>query len=179
MTPDRDAVSGHVERLVALADVVKASDEDLAWLYPDDTLDVAAERWLAAGASVVVVTRGRDGSLAWARSGPIETHPPPTIDVVDTVGAGDAYMSGLIVALHREGLLDVWARTRLRDIEASHGAALDRPRVQVRGNRGRSRRGGTTLARRAARLIPEAARAGSSGRSLNECPRLGTHDAAT
>jgi fructokinase len=119
MTPDRDAVRTSIERLVALADVVKASDEDLAWLYPDDTLDGAAERWLAAGASVVVVTRGRAGSLAWARSGRIEAHPPPTVDVVDTVGAGDAYMSGLIVALHREGLLDVSARARLRDVESA------------------------------------------------------------
>jgi fructokinase len=118
MTPDRGVVMSHVERLVALADVVKASDEDLAWLYPDDTLDVAAERWLKAGASVVVVTRGRAGSLAWARSGRIEVAPPPAVDVVDTVGAGDAYMSGLIVALHREGLLDVAAREQLRDIDA-------------------------------------------------------------
>ena len=119
MTPDRDAVTSRVERLVALADVVKASDEDLAWLYPDDTLDVAAERWLAAGASLVIVTRGRDGSLAWARSGRIEADPRPSVNVVDTVGAGDAYMSGLIVALHREGLLDVAARTRLCDIDAT------------------------------------------------------------
>ena len=119
MTPDRDVVTNHLERLVALADVVKASDEDLAWLYPDDTLDVAAERWLAAGPSLVVVTRGRDGSLAWARSGRIEVAPPASVDVVDSVGAGDAYMSGLIVALHREGLLDVTARPRLRDIEAA------------------------------------------------------------
>jgi fructokinase len=117
MTPDRVEVTGSVERLVALADVVKASDEDLAWLYPDDTLDGVAERWLEAGVSVVVVTRGRAGSLAWARSGRIEANPPPAVDVVDTVGAGDAYMSGLIVALHREGLLDVSARPHLRDIE--------------------------------------------------------------
>lgn len=119
MTPDRDVVTSHVERLVALADVVKASDEDLAWLYPGDPLDVAAERWLDAGASVVIVTRGREGSLAWARSGRIEVATPPPVDVVDTVGAGDAYMSGLIVALHREGLLDVTARERLREIDAA------------------------------------------------------------
>src|SRR5687767_6207840 len=82
MTPDRDAVTSHVERLVALADVVKASDEDIEWLYPDDTLDVAAERWLAAGAALVVVTRGSEGSLAWARSGRIEVAPPASVDVV-------------------------------------------------------------------------------------------------
>ena len=118
---------------MALADVVKASDEDLAWLYPDDTLDVAAERWLAAGASVVVVTRGATARSPGPARGASRRHPPPTIDVVDTVGAGDAYMSGLIVALHREGLLDVSARTRLRDIDASTVRRVDRPRVQVRG----------------------------------------------
>jgi fructokinase len=116
MTPDRSAVADRVERMVRLADVVKASDEDLAWLHPDDTLDAVAESWLAAGASLVVITRGHDGSIAWARSGRIETALPP-VDVVDTVGAGDAYMSGLILALHLEGLLDAGDRDRLRQID--------------------------------------------------------------
>ena len=116
MTPDRAAVAERVERMVKLSDVVKASDEDLAWLHPDDSLDAVAESWLAAGASLVVVTRGRDGSIAWARTGRIETALPP-VDVVDTVGAGDAFMSGLILALHLEGLLDAGDRDRLRQID--------------------------------------------------------------
>ena len=116
MTPDRSAVADRVERMVRLADVVKASDEDLAWLYPEDSLDAVAENWLAAGASLVVVTRGRAGSIAWARSGRSETALTP-VDVVDTVGAGDAYMSGLILALHLEGLLDAGDRDRLRQVD--------------------------------------------------------------
>lgn len=116
MTPDREAVAERVEQMVKLADVVKASDEDLAWLHPGDALDAVAESWLAAGASLVVVTRGRDGSIAWARTGRIETALAP-VEVVDTVGAGDAFMAGLILALHLEGLLDAGDRDRLRQID--------------------------------------------------------------
>ncbi len=117
MIPDRVAALSRIEGLVALADVVKASDEDLAWLYPDESLDAVAERSLAAGASLVVVTRGGDGSVAWARSGRVDV-PLTPVDVVDSVGAGDAYMSGLIVALHLEGFLDARDRDRLRQVDA-------------------------------------------------------------
>ena len=117
MIPDRAAATSRIEGLVVLADVVKASDEDLAWLYPGESLDAVAERWLASGASLVVVTRGGDGSVAWARSGRVDV-PLSPVDVVDSVGAGDAYMSGLIVALHLEGLLDANDRDRLRQIDA-------------------------------------------------------------
>ncbi len=117
MTPDRAAAMAHIEGLVVLADVVKASDEDLAWLYPVESLDAVAERWLGAGASLVVVTHGGDGSVAWARSGRVDV-PLTPVDVVDSVGAGDAYMSGLIVALHLEGLLDAKDRDRLRQVDA-------------------------------------------------------------
>ena len=117
MAPDRAAATARIDGLVALADVVKASDEDLAWLYPDQSLDAVAEHWLASGASLVVITRGEDGSVAWARSGRVEA-PLSPVDVVDSVGAGDAYMSGLILALHLEGLLDANDRDRLRQVDA-------------------------------------------------------------
>jgi fructokinase len=117
MTPDRAAAAARIEELVVLADVVKASDEDLAWLYPGESLDAVAEQWLASGASLVVVTQGGDGSVAWSRSGRVDV-PLSRVDVIDSVGAGDAYMSGLIVALHLEGLLDAHDRDRLRKIDA-------------------------------------------------------------
>lgn len=117
MIPDRAASTAKIEALVVLADVVKASDEDLAWLYPGESLDAVAEHWLESGASLVVVTRGGDGSVAWARSGRVDV-PLSPVDVIDSVGAGDAYMSGLIVALHLEGLLDANDRDRLRQVDA-------------------------------------------------------------
>ena len=52
-----------IERLVSLSDVVKASDEDLRWLYPDSSDERVARRWLDAGAALVVVTRGKPGRV--------------------------------------------------------------------------------------------------------------------
>jgi fructokinase len=87
-----------VEDLVALAQVVKMSDEDAAWLYPGRSLDQIARDYTAAGVALVAFTRGGDGALL--RSGGATTelaaHP---VTVVDTIGAGDAFMSGLLYAI--------------------------------------------------------------------------------
>jgi fructokinase len=93
-----------VERVVALADLVKVSDEDLAWLAPgEDPVDVAT-RWQAAGPGIVVVTLGGGGAVAVTGTGRVEVR-APQVDVVDTVGAGDSFMSGLIDYLAGAGLL--------------------------------------------------------------------------
>ena len=116
LLPDHEDVARRIERLVSLADVVKASDEDLAWLSSDEPGERVAERWLDAGPAIVVITRGADGSTAFARSGRLDVPAPPTT-VVDTVGAGDSYMSGLIAGLEREGLLAVEHRDDLGAID--------------------------------------------------------------
>ncbi|MFF9342758.1 MULTISPECIES: carbohydrate kinase [unclassified Streptomyces] len=87
-----------VERCVALADVVKASDEDLAWLYPGEPPEAVAARWLALGPAVVLVTRGGDGALAVTREHTVAAG-APAVAVVDTVGAGDSFMSAVLDAL--------------------------------------------------------------------------------
>jgi fructokinase len=113
-----DVARPRVERIVALADVVKASDEDLAWLYPDaDTATVMTD-WLARGAALVVVTRGSDGADALAASGPVRV-PAPATEIVDTIGAGDSFMSGLLAALSDRGLLGAGRREALRALPAS------------------------------------------------------------
>ena len=86
------------EKFVALADVVKASDEDLAWLYPQDSPRDAARRWLGLGPALVAVTSGSRGAWAVTASGEAEASVPP-VTVVDTVGAGDSFMSALLVSL--------------------------------------------------------------------------------
>lgn len=105
-----------VERCVALSDVVKASDEDLEWLYPGQEPGRVAERWLASGPAVVLVTRGGEGALAVLPDGGV-TVPAPPVEVADTVGAGDAFMSGTLHALAAHGLLGADSRERLRSMD--------------------------------------------------------------
>lgn len=95
-----------VERVVALADVVKVSSEDLDWLYPGEQPVAAAARWATAGPALVVVTLGGDGAVAVRAGGEQVRRPSPPVTVVDTVGAGDAFSSGLLGALAERGALD-------------------------------------------------------------------------
>ncbi|MFI6727111.1 carbohydrate kinase [Streptomyces sp. R-74717] len=113
---EHDAAVRKVECCVALSDVVKASDEDLQWLYPGQEPERVAERWLATGPAVVLVTRGSDGALAVTPDGQVTVDALPA-DVVDTVGAGDAFMSGTLHALASHGLLGADGRERLRALE--------------------------------------------------------------
>lgn len=107
-----------VEALVDTSDVVKVSDEDLAWLAPgEDPLDVARE-WLARGPAVVVVTFGGQGATAVTRSGGTVQVEAPTVTVGDTVGAGDSFMGGLIDGLWAEGLLGAPQREALYSVPA-------------------------------------------------------------
>jgi fructokinase len=105
-----------VERIVALSDLVKVSDEDLAWLAPgEDPLDVAGE-WAARGPAVVVVTLGREGAVGLCAAGRVRV-PAPATTLVDTVGAGDSFMSGLLDHLAGADLLGADRAGRLRRID--------------------------------------------------------------
>lgn len=104
--PDRDAYRAAVTRLAAAADVVKASDEDLGWLYPELTPPAAARTLLAHGPRLVVVTLGVDGALAVtdpAADGDVVRVPAPAVRVADTVGAGDAFQAALLDAVAADG----------------------------------------------------------------------------
>ncbi|MEV0142329.1 carbohydrate kinase family protein [Streptomyces globisporus] len=113
---ERGRAVDRVERCVELSDVVKASDEDLRWLHPGEEPERIAERWLAAGPALVLVTRGGAGAFALFPGGRI-TIGAPAVEVVDTVGAGDAFMSGALHALAAHGLLGPDARDRLHAVD--------------------------------------------------------------
>lgn len=106
-----------VESSIALADVVKLSDEDVEWLCPGEALDEVLSRWGELGPAVVVVTRGGAGAVVHvSRTGEQQALPAPSVDVVDTVGAGDSFMAGLVSGLLDAGMLGgTEARTRLHD----------------------------------------------------------------
>ncbi|MFJ6537440.1 carbohydrate kinase [Paenarthrobacter sp. NPDC091711] len=105
------------ERFVVLSDVVKASDEDLEWLYPGVDPVESARRWLSLGGeegpALVVVTRGSRGPWGVSRAGETQIS-APSVNVVDTVGAGDSFMAGLLSAIVDHGLDGAQNRSDLR-----------------------------------------------------------------
>jgi fructokinase len=92
-----------IERAVRLAHLVKASTDDIAWLYPDHRPDDVARHWLRLGATVVVITGSAAGADAFTGHGPAVHRPARDITVVDTVGAGDSFTAGLIGSLILRG----------------------------------------------------------------------------
>lgn len=101
-------VLDRIEELIALSHIVKASDEDIAWLYPGLSDDDVLSLWLESGVSLVVITKGAQGVIARTRHQEV-SRPTRATHVEDTIGAGDSFMAGLLVALHRRDLLGAGA----------------------------------------------------------------------
>ena len=112
-----------VERCVALSDLVKASDEDLAWLYPGVPMPEVAARWLALGPELVLVTKGGDGASGFSSGGTVDS-PAVRTAVVDTVGAGDSFMSATLDALAALDLIGAGARTGLAALDSTAVAGV-------------------------------------------------------
>jgi fructokinase len=98
LTPESE-YHERLRHVIAESSLVKASDADLAWLYPGLEYSQAAERILDEGVRVVVVTLGADG--AFGAHGDVRIRvPAPQVHVVDTIGAGDAFGAALLAWLH-------------------------------------------------------------------------------
>lgn len=108
-----------VEAMVALTDVVKASDEDLAGLYADRDEAAAVAHLLSLGPAVVVVTRGGDGAQWRSASASVEV-PAQVGPVVDTIGAGDTFGAAMLDALMARGCAGPGARQALEGLGADH-----------------------------------------------------------
>jgi fructokinase len=127
---DPAAARERVEQFVRATDVVKVSDEDLGWLAPGEDPAAVAAGWLALGPSVLVVTRGGAGATGLAAAGRVDVESPP-VQVVDTVGAGDAFTAGLLDALAAADLLGVERAEQLRAISTGSLAAALRHAARV------------------------------------------------
>lgn len=130
-------VRAKVEALVGLSDVVKASDEDIRWLYAGAPVAEVVRLWGRLGPAVTVVTHGRAGAVVALGTDAPVVLPAPAVAVVDTVGAGDSFMAGLLSGLLDTGLLGGReARERLRaavltDVTPAVGRALSCAAVTV------------------------------------------------
>jgi fructokinase len=108
VTPDRDSVTRLVEREASLAHVVKASEEDLEWLYPGRGIEDSLAALVKSGPRFCVATLGERGAVAILGEERIEIG-APRVEVVDTVGAGDSFMSALLGAMDRDHALGAGA----------------------------------------------------------------------
>ena len=120
---DRSTARALALRHAAQAHVVKASDEDLDYLYPDHTLEQAASALAALGPVLVVVTRGAEGAFALSHGVSVAV-PAPKTEVVDTVGAGDSFMGALLHRLDLDGRLGDSPRERLAGLTEADLEAL-------------------------------------------------------
>lgn len=102
---ERDAYVRRFERWAQTAHVIKLSAADAVWLYPGTPVDEVVQHVLALGADLVVVTLGPDGALGRTRGVHAEAA-APRVEIVDTVGAGDAFGAGLLACLREGGRLD-------------------------------------------------------------------------
>jgi fructokinase len=112
---DAQAARGRIDRLIERCDVVKASDEDMRWIDPNRSPEQIATTWLGLGPSIVAVTMGDQGAFALCAAGGVRAA-ALRVNVVDTVGAGDAFMTGLIDALWSLNLLGAERRRELAAI---------------------------------------------------------------
>jgi fructokinase len=115
LVKDKPAYLARMAEFADSADLIKMSDVDFAYLFGDEPYHQRAGTLLTLGASLVVVTRGNSGAIAWhAGAGQIEVA-APKVKVADTIGAGDSFQAALLFALHKQGRL---ARQQLKDIGA-------------------------------------------------------------
>jgi fructokinase len=128
---DPEAYRRRLARVIARSDLVKASEDDLAWLAPERAALEAARGLLDDGPAVVLVTRGAEGVVAVTADGDLAV-PAPEVTVVDTIGAGDAFGGGFLAWWRARGL----GRSELRDTdrvaEATRFAALVAARTCTR-----------------------------------------------
>lgn len=132
MAFDRAQALRRIDEAVEISTLIKASVEDLAWIHPGVRPADVAAGWLERGAQAVVVTHGADGADCYARSGRLRGSSAP-VDIVDTIGAGDAFMAALLDGLAQadavspDGLTRLLARTadmqQLLDDACAYAAA--------------------------------------------------------
>jgi fructokinase len=111
-----------LEMVMARSTIVKVSEEDLTWLFPGLDHERAADRIAAAGVPLVVVTLGAHGAFAIASGLRVRVR-APLVEVVDTIGAGDAFGAALLAWLHDHHALRPDLALQPHEVEAALGFA--------------------------------------------------------
>ncbi|KRF35233.1 PfkB family carbohydrate kinase [Nocardioides sp. Soil805] len=123
ITGTGEDVVARAEEMARLADVVKASDEDLEALWPGRTHREVADHLVGAGAGALVVTLGGAGVRWYGRDDDAEVA-APRVEVADTIGAGDTVTAAVVHALWDLGVVGPSARARLGALAADDWSAV-------------------------------------------------------
>ncbi len=118
---DRRAHLARLTRLIALADIVKISDEDVLWMTGKKDFKAAAKKWLASGAKVVAITRGGEGVEVFSKAHHVSLE-APRVAVADTVGAGDTFTAGFLAELSGAGVLNKKALAAISEAQLAAAA---------------------------------------------------------
>lgn len=103
---DADQYRARLDDMMSRADIVKVSDEDLNWIVSSPLpLKEKVEVVLKSGPSIVILTRGSDGATGFLKDGTEVNVPAQRVEIVDTVGAGDTFNSGVLAKLYELGAL--------------------------------------------------------------------------
>lgn len=117
------AARERIEAIIARADVVKTSDEDVTWLYGTDDVEDVVASWRRRGPGLTVLTRGAEGAVGFTDAGRVQVA-PERVSVADTVGAGDTFSAGILDALADRGLLGARHREALATLPSDEVAAV-------------------------------------------------------
>lgn len=123
LVPNREEARRQAEEFIARADVIQASTDDLDLLYPERSHRETMEAWMQLGPALVTVTRGPSGAMGLTRAGFAEQE-AFSIEVADTVGAGDSFMAATLSTLRGMHLLGASRREALREISTDQLATV-------------------------------------------------------
>ncbi|MGU3575618.1 carbohydrate kinase family protein [Brucellaceae bacterium C25G] len=113
---DRKKHLARMKRMIALADIVKLSDEDLDWFGEEGSHDEIATKWLEYGPKLIVITKGAGGATAYTKNALMNVS-GKKVEVVDTVGAGDTVNAGMLASLKEQNLLNKQAIASLSEAQ--------------------------------------------------------------
>ena len=121
---NRDLYVASVEKWAAISTVIKVSDHDLKWLYPEGDIEDVARRWVKDGAALVVITCGAERVIGFTEDGRVEV-PAIRVDVIDTVGAGDTVGAILVEAMIEKGIMALRGQELINTLNyAAQAAAI-------------------------------------------------------
>ena len=123
---DEKSYRARINRMMGMADIIKVSDEDLAWLAGHDSTDKAAADLLKKSTGLVCVTQGADGVSGYTKDGHVVVE-ARRVQVVDTVGAGDTFNAGVLASLY-----DARALTKARITKLDEDMVIDALTLGVR-----------------------------------------------